>query len=150
MQFLQNSTSLSRIDRTRNTKLREGTKSTVAGTLADFGYERTPGWAGRVQKRVLRILGRRELGRTRNGVFGGVGVGLGRLGFAGGPGLIGAASGAILGPIGRDRFLVRDPPLEDALLFFVVRALFWPEWGGQNPDGRCRRPSSVLVLDWPI
>ena len=113
MRFLQNSTSLSRIDRTRNTKLREGTKSTVTGTLADFGYERTPGWAGRVQKRVLRILGRRELGRTRNRRFWGCGVGLGRLGFAGGLGLMGAAFCAILGPIGRYRFLVVDVPLED-------------------------------------
>ena len=59
IRFLQNSTSLSRIDRTRSTKLREDTKSTVTGTLAGFGYERTPGWAGRVQKRVFRIL---ELG----------------------------------------------------------------------------------------
>ena len=50
---------MSRIVRTRNTKLREGTINTVTGTLADFGYERTPGWAGRVQKRVFRIL---ELG----------------------------------------------------------------------------------------
>ena len=59
IRFLQNSTSLSRIDRTRSTKLREDTKSTVTGTLTGFGYERTPGWAGRVQKRVLRII---ELG----------------------------------------------------------------------------------------
>ena len=54
--FLQNSTSMSRIVRTRNTKLREGTINTVTGTLADFGYERTPGWAGRVQKRVFENL----------------------------------------------------------------------------------------------
>ena len=103
IRFLQNSTSLSRIDRTRSTKLREDTKSTVTGTLAGFGYERTPGWAGRVQKRVLRILGRRELGRTRKGVFGGVGVGLGCLGFAGGLGVLVRGSAASLGPIGRFR-----------------------------------------------
>ena len=47
---------MSRIVRTRNTKLREGTINTVTGTLADFGYERTPGWAGRVQKRVFENL----------------------------------------------------------------------------------------------
>ena len=38
--------------------------------------------------------------------FGGVGVGLGRLGFAGGLGVLVRGSAASLGPIGRFRFLV--------------------------------------------
>mgnify|MGYP003723911345 CR=1 FL=1 len=85
MQFLQNSTSLSRIDRTRNTKLREGTKTTVTGTLADFGYERTPGWVGRVQKRVLRIRTTGIGANTKRrfwGCWGGFGA-LGLRGWAG-------------------------------------------------------------------
>ena len=40
---------------------------------------------------------RRKLGRTQKGGFRGVGVGLGRLGFAGGVGHVGPASCAILG-----------------------------------------------------
>ena len=74
--------------------------------------------------------------------FRGCGVGLGRLGFAGG---LVRGSAASLDPIGRFRFgvkltrgfhlmgLVRDPPLGYTLLFFSgIEA--WKR--RQNPDGR--------------
>ena len=99
MQFLQNSTSLSRIDRTRNTKLREGqgTINTVTGTLADFGYERTPGWAGRVQKRVLRIR-TTGIGANTKRRFWGCGGGLGALGLRGWAGADGGRVRCDFGP----------------------------------------------------
>ena len=81
---------------------------------------------------------RREFGRTQKGGFRGVGVGLGRLGFAGGLGHMGPASCAILGRLTEIGFwcvgLVSlmhhwNPP---DCAFYGIEA--WK--GGQNPEAR--------------
>ena len=76
--------------------------------------------------------------RLKEGIFVGVGVGMGRLGFAGGLGLMGAASGAILGRLTDIHFWCVG--LGSGIHHWDTHKCFFPgieAWkGGQNLDGR--------------
>ena len=86
-----------------------------------------------------------ELGRTQNDVFGGVGVGLGCLGFAGGLGVLVRGSAASLGDFDLGLKLTRgfhlngfggDAPLGDRQVFF-----FYGSMAGRE----ARIPMAVLA-----
>ena len=100
-----------------------------------------------------------ELGRTQNDVFGGVGVGLGCLGFAGGLGVLVRGSAASLGDFDLGVKLTRGFHLNgqgdgcntgrQPSVFFKGSSPFLAWKGGQNPDGRFGgRGRSMGGLRW--